>query len=901
MKYMLRENKIEELDFSTRVINALHGAGIELIGDLLACTEDDLLELRNLGKKSLTEIEDTIKSLKNDEEFLYLPNKARPSIANTFRWTDGKEYYDINTSDMNLSVRAYNSLSKSNLHFFSQIYKLNIDDFTAIPCIGSGSVTEILEAIENTKLTVIASKEKTPAEVLYQKLINNLKSKVDFNVSKTYNILLNACQKFYDNKKYKMFLTAEKTCFPDFLAENSDIVSILKNHIIKVLGSSHYGLEITEISKNMPSYFSKKSYVKMLIEQMLDENVIYEFSKNSYIVNYPTFKQASKLYLKEKEYNVINERILGKTLSEIGMNFNITRERIRQIEVKGLNKIKQSNQKFKEDIYSDIFVRYNFSKENFLIAFDGDISTYNYLDLFYSKNHKQSIDDILSDERIPLILKKKIEKAVYKNYILIDDEYIKLSKEAISIYILRNFAPKGITFQEFVNMYASLLEKIGMEEKSTLALMDRGYENKLAASEMVLWKYGKQFRYYNMKVYNFKYLLESLALNQYHDVEYSSLKFFRAYPELMEEYDIHDEYELHNLLKKICDKETYPNIEFKRMPNIEFGSANREKQIMNLLSTLCPISNNDFALEYENVYGVRSSTVLANYMKNFDEYFYDGIYQINFPSLSEVQQKILKEHLNKEFYLFSEIIKIYRVLFPHEDETLLNPYSLKSLGFKTYSNYAINSKYHSAVVYFNTILTKDDFCDVGSFSKGIKNTIAYTAELYRLKSDYEIIETNANKFIHIKKLNSLGVTKSSLEKYCNDILKKVADDEYFTVHSLKRAGFSHELHSLDFDNWFYTSVIIQNKNNISYKRIHGNKLLYKGKKVFSLSNFVEYFIANSIYDFYSLINLSASIEEQYAIKIDIYQLSEIVKSSSLYFDPISKNIFKNYNVYLKNQ
>lgn len=37
-------------------------------------------------------------------------------------------------------------------------------------------------------------------------------------------------------------------------------------------------------------------------------------------------------------------------------------------------------------------------------------------------------------------------------------------------------------------------------------------------------------------------------------MEITSLKLFRDYPDLMREYDIRDEYELHNLLKKLVNQ-----------------------------------------------------------------------------------------------------------------------------------------------------------------------------------------------------------------------------------------------------------------------------------------------------------------------------------------------------------
>ncbi len=50
------ETFIEDLDFSVRTYNCLKRAGINSVGDLVAKTEDDMMKVRNLGKKSLEEV-----------------------------------------------------------------------------------------------------------------------------------------------------------------------------------------------------------------------------------------------------------------------------------------------------------------------------------------------------------------------------------------------------------------------------------------------------------------------------------------------------------------------------------------------------------------------------------------------------------------------------------------------------------------------------------------------------------------------------------------------------------------------------------------------------------------------------------------------------------------------------
>ena len=137
--------------------------------------------------------------------------------------------------------------------------------------------------------------------------------------------------------------------------------------------------------------------------------------------------------------------------------------------------------------------------------------------------------------------------------------------------------------EEFLQWYQLLLETIGASEDPSLALEVRTYENKLSISNDVLWNHGHRFRYYPISQYDCSHLLETLALDQYEDMEFSSLKLFREAPDLMEEYDIRDEYELHNLLKKIWPSTSTLNIQFKKMPTIVIGTPNRDRQVLDLL------------------------------------------------------------------------------------------------------------------------------------------------------------------------------------------------------------------------------------------------------------------------------------------------------------------------------
>ncbi len=58
----LLKTKLVDLDLSVRALNCLKAADVETLADLVALNKHDLLKFRNFGKKSLTELEELIKS-----------------------------------------------------------------------------------------------------------------------------------------------------------------------------------------------------------------------------------------------------------------------------------------------------------------------------------------------------------------------------------------------------------------------------------------------------------------------------------------------------------------------------------------------------------------------------------------------------------------------------------------------------------------------------------------------------------------------------------------------------------------------------------------------------------------------------------------------------------------------
>lgn len=237
------------------------------------------------------------------------------------------------------------------------------------------------------------------------------------------------------------------------------------------------------------------------------------------------------------------------------------------------------------------------------------------------------------------------------------------------------------------------------------------------------------------------------------------MKLFRDYPELMAQYDIHDEYELHNLLKKIW-KDDSVEINFKRMPTIVIGSANPADQLLSLLLQYAPIAADDLAQHYEEEYGAKAETVRGVYLREFDHYFYNGIYSIDYDDLLPDQFARMKQILEQDYYSIQEAKRLYLREFPHADASNLNPYTLKTLGFHvypSYTGYIVRNTYTGATDYFNFLLSQTDIVDIRQFDSSIRRIATYDSELRRLREGHEIVEFSPLQYIHIRRLKSVGM------------------------------------------------------------------------------------------------------------------------------------------------
>lgn len=879
---------IEDLGISEKSIDFLKNLNIKYYSELLSKTKEEFESIRYSEERIQKEIESI---------------RRKPSIEIAINVEK-----DIPIEYLGLSVRAKNCLKSANIEYYSQLFHKTEEELMLIKNMGVTTLRELqrlkfliffyfsfpiinTENEETKKINI-----SNESIVFITKIAKVLDCNINKLISNIYNCYISLVEST-NSIKESDYIT-KNILF--LLWENEYGKEKWLKYIIKEISRNTYGIEEDILWENISEFFKDKKLYKKSIEYLCEANMIKKLYDDRFVVIYKSIKEEVHNYLKESEAKIILNRISGKTLEEIGESLNVTRERIRQIETKGFKKLYL--EKFKEDFFLDIFLKYDVNKEAFFSVLKEE-ETYNYLNLRYReelnqvKDLRKPLQYILEDEDIPTIIRRSFEKFIYKNYITFDKERILFGRASFTDYLIKHFANEEISYDDFKEMYYMFLNDLGYEEEENLKILDRGYENRIRDNMNVLWKPGRKFRYYNILGYDFKELLETLNLNQYENEEYSTLKFFRMYPDLMETYDIHDEYELHNLLKKICTEDKYPQIKFNRMPSIEFGKADREQQVKELLSLLSPISKQEFIKEYEDFYGVDSKTFAANYLFCIEKYFCNGLYDIKYEEYDDIILTNINEILFEELYTVQEIKEKLKKAFPDSKKELLNPIMFKKLGYRISGGYIIKSQYNSASDYFFQFLQKNEIIKLDNISSRIKNLPMFVLQLYKLKEEYEIIEFLPNCFISFSKLKKLGITKEYLKQYCLDILEFTGKNKYFTLFSLKKEGFYHELDELGFEDYFYTSILIEDRERISYKRIGKNKLMYSSNEGANFESFLEYIVYQQEKLYIEIYELNDLLKEKYNLQFNTNELIGFIKNTSMYYDPVSKMVFADYEIY----
>ena len=547
-------------------------------------------------------------------------NKQRITL---FRSEDAQIYQDVPLEDIGFSTRCYNVLKRRGCNYASQLLSLTETELYQYRNIGVTAVEEIMQKVSTITIIDISISEREEREQVIQKK--------------------------KDEQPITVFLNHDNLLYADIPIKEL----ALSTRIYRLLTESGYTFvsQIAALTHAQLLSIEKMGFasVKEVLE-LLDSIVVKmppSFVPNEYGTSKSGESPQNKLSIidfanaipDEKKRQMFQMRLQGLSLEEIAGKVNppITREGVRQVCSKI---VARKRQILHEDKYVEMYEKYHFTLEDFTSIFGEKDTTYNYL-VIRSKRGTLPLSDLINDKSLPAEIRLDIERVLNEkhlsDFISVDGELVQKNRIAMVHYVIKTYCYEDTSYDDFIVLYSHFLAERGLEDDPKFSINSRTYENRFQLDTKVLWKQWRRLRYYDVESRDYTNLWRELNLEQYKDVEYSTYKFFKHHPTLMHEYDIRDEYELHNLLRKLCHAEHRNYINFSRMPVIEFGNSNREAQLLKLLAEISPARPSDFAVAYEDKYGILARTVTASMLPLLERCYNKGagVYDISLaPSLS---------------------------------------------------------------------------------------------------------------------------------------------------------------------------------------------------------------------------------------------------------------------------
>lgn len=870
-----KEVNIEKIELlSARAFNLLMLSGYDRVYQVAFLSVDELMKIPRMDSAAASEIEKLAAHFirENQEAILTsLEEKAssviEPKAISIYEMLSNSNYQDtilqyvkandIEIEGLGLSNRPKNRLIDKGYRYLSDIICLTRSELRSIPSMGSASVDEIISRIKGY------------------------------------------CEK--NESRIKALIRGDESALWDD--------ELIKQRILSLYSDIGFdGLSLNEMTARLqlPEIVTLER-VKSNIEQLIAEKKLEYVGHRCYRV-YGGFREYlnSCSDIDERSRTMISKRLMGETLEAIAQEYGLTRERVRQIVKKDVEKIKQyyfvqtGMTLFDEDHFQYLYETYSFEKQDGTKWLGIPAYVWNYLDLKDVKREKKDLQEALEDHhRLDAGLRLKIQTYLNRNKLYIDGIWIEKKRADLEQVAVRKFCKSDVPFEEFFQIYNSFLEQEEIPYDENLYYTDAVYKtrkNHLSDARFLLWKQNEQIRYYDIDGRDYTELLDTLNMDSFENIEFSTMKFMRDYPEIMERYDIRDQYELHNLLRKIVPEGSYHDFHCGRMPEIKFGVFDRDGAILDLLIDNAPISMNELAELISAEYGYDPVVVMANYLQNFSEYYHQGSYSIDQKQMTMANKEILKETLTEDFYYIDEIRKIYRNLIPGADTEEINPYNLKTMGFSVYSRYAVQN-HASLDEFFHDLLTKEEIMDITAYKKRFAYVQVFSQKLMELKRNLQIIEFEPNQIISLKKLERSGVSRDMIQNFCDEVYDFLDEKVYFSARSLKIAGFESELYELGFSDWFYANLLISD-DRFSFGMMFGSLILYKGRTNITIKSFLLELIR--MYDSVDVYDLLNELTNKYGCRVsERTDLLYKIQDTEVYYDKILDRLYANKDLYYK--
>ena len=902
---------VDQLPLPKRAINCMKNNGVFTLAQLINTPVSDMQIWRNMGKGSIEKVEDFIGTLdrnefkkiagenriENYEKSLFLnsvyPISCVEEIKVLFNYKDCL-YENLKVEQTDLPCRIVSFLKDNNIETVNELLMVPNCLFKEKGKVGAITLEDTRKWFRNhTEIIVSESKIKlfNYGMDCIAKYFGGCDSYRDSffmaAVRKNYYDLISS-----DYIDIKDETTGEfNESFYSQIFECENVYKCKEEDILIILRGRNWTSK-DYLSSKIP-YFKNSKRIDIFLDSLVKNKKI-ERQDDAYRINYPSVYDWVNT-LPAKKQDILKARLKGDTLEDIGVCIGVTRERVRQI----INKEFKKAPFFKEDFNRFWYEEYNFTLDEMVSIIGVSEQDYIYYSIVGEKG-KKSIEYLLDDKRKTTKILKAYYKYIYSDSVYIEGEWVlKNRTELVQKYLeLKCTAPQS--YEELIEGYYDFLKEYDLDDSFRYS-NSRTFYNYVDRYTSVL-KGRDGVRFYPIKDYELSDFILDLHLERFNDVVISTLKLFRENKILMDEYDIRDDYELHNVLRKY--NTFYENIENKydlkigRIPNLYFGNADIENQLVDYIKHNYPIKVNDFADLIEEEYGLNKNTILINYSQNLSRYIHNGEYRDDIGNVLSISERLyFAAYLKDDFYYLQDLQNDYEKQFPGRNINRIERYTWKQLGYISYSQYIVRLEYDSAYDYFKTVCLEKDFLDLSMLNSRITSLSYFNIILYDLLANLDLLEYDYHKFVKTDKfLLSTNIENGLIIK---DFIDKVVEYskgyKFFTLNQLIMSGFNHELYNCNINHEYFYNSLLRNSRKLFYIRSGESCIFSHENKDISFVGFLKWYIKDiRKIRLYDLIN---NIEDEYGLVLRSDLVISKIRNSSMYYDSDMEKIYLTKNDY----
>ena len=516
--------------------------------------------------------------------------------------------------------------------------------------------------------------------------------------------------------------------------------------------------------------------------------------------------------LKEREYHFIFSRLRGISLRGVGNLWHISGERVRQC----CDKILAKRPILIEDKWKDLFTSYFWDKGAFCFITGESEYTFNYLRMAYPRG-KKSISLLLEDDAVPSDLKDRYREFLHRDEAFIDGEYVSNKKGNLFPKVLDKILFEQVHMKDLFHRYQEVMKEYNIPCSISNFT---AFSSKINFSSDCLLSNRMLIRRYDVNKADIKTLIKEIELKDYAG-ELSTAILFNKYPDVMKRFDIRNEYELHNLLRKRSDDIDLP-VSFGRMPTIYIGNFDRKEQLVALLKECGKIKSSQFARKYCKKYGMSIPVFFSNYAKLLRKYKTPGgyyVYRDDKETLSEEEIKRIQGALQAEIYSEQGLHRIVTSVVGEEKAGLFDCELLYQAGYFQLRKIILRRDFKSLSDGFDSYFKSN----VNFFERSLDNLFSVRPYLRKRAKEYSLFRYDEYTVVNGNWLVTHGYTKEKIQAFVDSVIS-FAKDNVFSIFWLKNSGFQHEWLKNKKD-WGLLESFLEYSGKL-YFRYRGNCILF---------------------------------------------------------------------------